>query len=161
MSDPFVHNGGKKDMIEDINVYKIDGKEIDKKDWDDSLVKEFEKAKNNPMSIVKAYNNSDINIDIALSSSYAFASDIEDIYEYLDDYKHIRINDHRYSIETIGYSYESFKELCDDLLEEAYCTGEYTIIDDILKEMSEEELNKFFTKSNVLHFENGKIIRDA
>ena len=142
-------------MIEDINVYKIDGKEIDKKDWDDSLVKDFEEAKNNPRGIIKAYSKSDIMIAITI------ASDIEDIYEYLDDYNHIQINDRRYSIETIGYSYDSFKDLCEDLLEEGSCTGDYDIIADILAEMSEKELSKFFTKSENLRFENNKIIRDA
>ena len=142
-------------MIEDINVYKIDGKEIDKKDWDDSLVKDFEEAKNNPRGIIKAYSKSDIMIAITI------ASDIEDIYEYLDDYNHIQINDRRYSIETIGYSYDSFKDLCEDLLEEGSCTGDYYIIADILAEMSEKELSKFFTKSENLRFENNKIIRDA
>ena len=140
-------------MIEDINVYKIDGKEIDKKDWDDSLVKDFEEAKNNPRGIIKTYTSG----NTVLSTD--FASDIEDIYEYLEEYIHFQINDHHYSIETIGYSYDSFKDLCEDLLEEGSCTGDYDIIADILAEMSEEELNKFFTKSNDLHFENGKIIR--
>lgn len=142
-------------MINDINVYLRDNKEMDKTKWDELLNKDFEEAKpEKPKGIMDVWDDS------SRSRHIGYIHDMEDVYDYLDNHGGIYLNGHFYVIETTGYSYDCAEDLRDDLIEELNnFQDEHAIIEEILEEMDEEELLDFFSKSKRLQFVDGKITR--
>ena len=141
-------------MIKYINEYLWNDIEVDKSKWDELLIVDFERAKPDKKGIA------DIWEDNSREHHIIDIESIDDLHEYLDDYQNAYVNGNHYVIKTVGYSYDSFKDLCDDLLEASICFNEHDIIDDILEKLTEDELAAFFSKSEKLRFENNKIIRD-
>ena len=143
-------------MINDIKVYLRDGVKLEKEKWDELLNIDCEEAKpGKPNGIMDVWEDTSKNTHIN------YIHDIDDIYDYFHEYNTtLYLNNHYYVIKTTGYSYDCAEDLRDDLLEELTCFNyEYVIIEEILAEMTEEELLTFFSKSKRLHFVDGKITR--
>lgn len=137
-------------MINDVNVYLWNDKKVDKSKWDELLIVDFERAKPGKNGIA------DIWKDDSREYHVNDIKNIDDLHDYLDDRRDVYVNGHHYAIKTVGYSYDSFKEL----LEESIWFNEHDLIDDILEKLTEDELAAFFSKSEKLRLENGKIIRN-
>ena len=113
-----------------INTYFRDGKSVSYEEWNKMLKEDIEKEN----------KYSSWNVSDAIHSDIGNGRDVE-------------ANDHDYSSRT-DILYDSAKELFEDLM----CDGQYDVIFDVLKEMSEEEIFHIVSKMKCVNIKDNKLL---
>lgn len=117
-------------MVDYITIHSIDGKQVSFEEWSEQLKEDLEKE----------------NEELGWSISGAVYSD-------LGNGRDVEVNGHYYERRT-NMLYNSAKELFNDLMSE----GQYDVILDALKEMSEVELLNIVSKMKCVTVKNEKLL---